>query len=59
MPIHKRMPPLKPGHLLEIGCASGAFLHAMAQKGWTSGNRIPQKAADAARRLGYAVEVGQ
>lgn len=55
----QRMPPLKPGHLLEIGCASGAFLHAMAQKGWdVKGIEFAQKAADAARRLGYAVQVG-
>jgi 2-polyprenyl-3-methyl-5-hydroxy-6-metoxy-1,4-benzoquinol methylase len=53
------MPPLTPGHLLEIGCASGAFLHAMAQKGWdVQGIEFSQKAADAARRLGHAVQVG-
>ncbi len=53
------MPPLKPGHLLEIGCASGAFLHAMAKKGWdVQGIEFSAKAADAARRLGYAVQVG-
>jgi SAM-dependent methyltransferase len=53
------MPPLTPGHLLEIGCASGAFLHAMAKKGWNvEGIEFSEKAADAARGLGYAVQVG-
>lgn len=53
------MPPLEPGHLLEIGCASGAFLHAMAQKGWeVQGIEFSQKAAAAARLLGYRVQVG-
>jgi len=28
------LPPLKPGKLLEIGCASGAFLYKMADLGW-------------------------
>ena len=28
------IPPLKPGRLLEIGCASGAYLQLMQQQGW-------------------------
>ena len=53
------MPPVTPGRLLEIGCASGAFLHAMAQKGWNvEGIEFSDKAANAARQLGYAVQVG-
>ncbi len=28
------LPFLKPGRLLEVGCASGSFLHRMAMAGW-------------------------
>jgi SAM-dependent methyltransferase len=53
------MPSLSPGHLLEIGCASGAFLHTMALKGWNvEGIEFSEKAAGAARQLGYPVQVG-
>lgn len=53
------MPPLKPGRLLEIGCASGVFLDAMAQKGWdVQGLEFSQKAASAARLLGHPVLIG-
>lgn len=48
------------GHLLEIGCASGRFLHEMAEQGWqVEGIEFSPSAADAARQLGYSVQTGQ
>ena len=53
-------PPLKPGRLLEIGCASGSFLHDMAYDGWESeGIEFSESAAQGARALGYKVHAGQ
>jgi 2-polyprenyl-3-methyl-5-hydroxy-6-metoxy-1,4-benzoquinol methylase len=53
------LPLLPPGRMLEIGCASGAFLHEMACKGWqVQGIEFSNKAAQAATRLGYHVHVG-
>jgi SAM-dependent methyltransferase len=53
------LPTLKPGRLLEIGCASGAFLHQMATKGWrVHGIEFSEKAAFAAKSLGYSVHAG-
>ena len=54
------LPSLPVGRMLEIGCASGAFLHAMAQKGWdVRGIEFSQSAADRSRKLGYPVYEGQ
>jgi len=54
-----RLPPLAPGRMLEVGCASGAFLHRMALQGWqVEGVEFSVKAALAASRLGYSVHVG-
>ncbi len=56
----ERLPALKPGRMLEIGCASGAFLHRMAAAGWQAeGIEFSESAAAAARRLGYRVYAGQ
>lgn len=53
------LPPLPPGRMLEIGCASGAFMHRMAQQGWeVEGIEFSAKAAEAARSLGYVVHTG-
>jgi 2-polyprenyl-3-methyl-5-hydroxy-6-metoxy-1,4-benzoquinol methylase len=53
------VPKLKPGKMLEIGCASGSYLHTMAQKGWAvEGVEYSPSAAKAARALGYNVAVG-
>jgi 2-polyprenyl-3-methyl-5-hydroxy-6-metoxy-1,4-benzoquinol methylase len=52
-------PPLPPGRLLEVGCASGAFLHRMALHGWqVEGIEYSANAAAAASALGYPVHVG-
>jgi len=54
-----RMPPMATGRMLEIGCASGAFLHEMAKKGWqVEGIEFSKTAGAAAARLGYTVHVG-
>jgi SAM-dependent methyltransferase len=53
------LPPLKQGRMLEIGCASGAFLHHMAFQGWqVEGIEFSEKAAHAATKLGYRVHAG-
>ena len=53
------LPPVRPGRLLEIGCASGSFLHRMAARGWqVEGIEFSEKAAKAARDLGYKVHTG-
>jgi len=55
----RKIPPLRPGLMLEIGCASGSFLYEMAQRGWqVKGLEFSEEAADAARRAGYAVHTG-
>lgn len=53
------LPPLAPGRMLEVGCASGAFLHQMASQGWqVQGIEFSEKAAQAAAQLGYRVHAG-
>lgn len=50
---------LSPGRLLEIGCASGAFMHRMAEVGWTVEGIEPSPAAGrATQSLGYPVHIG-
>ena len=52
----ERLPPLPPGRMLEIGCASGGFLHRMARQGWiVEGVEPSRTAAESARSLGYDV----
>ena len=53
------LPPLVPARLLEVGCASGAFLHQMAGLGWqVEGIEFSEKAAKAAAEHGYRVHAG-
>jgi SAM-dependent methyltransferase len=53
------LPDLPKGKLLEIGCASGSFLHLMAQRGWdVEGIEFSPDASETARKLGYRVETG-
>lgn len=55
-----RLPTLAPGRMLEIGCASGSFLHHMAGLGWdVEGIEFSPAAAAAARTLGYPVWAGR
>jgi 2-polyprenyl-3-methyl-5-hydroxy-6-metoxy-1,4-benzoquinol methylase len=53
------LPSGPPGRLLEIGCASGSYLHNMAQRGWlVEGIEFSATAAQSARALGYKVDTG-
>jgi 2-polyprenyl-3-methyl-5-hydroxy-6-metoxy-1,4-benzoquinol methylase len=53
------LPQLTPGRMLEVGCASGSFLHHMAAKDWiVQGIEFSESAAQAARLLGYKVHTG-
>jgi SAM-dependent methyltransferase len=53
------LPSVAPGRMLEIGCASGAFLAQMAAEGWqVRGIEFSAKAAAAARAAGYDVFAG-
>ena len=58
-PDNRRVPELRAGRMLEVGCASGSFLLQMARAGWdVSGIEFSDIAATAARALGYPVHVG-
>jgi 2-polyprenyl-3-methyl-5-hydroxy-6-metoxy-1,4-benzoquinol methylase len=53
------IPELPPGRMLEIGCASGNFLHRMAKDGWdVKGIEFSTSAAKTALDLGYEVHIG-
>lgn len=53
------LPPMKPGRLLEVGCASGSFLHRMADDAWrVEGIEFSPSAARIASNLGHTVHVG-
>lgn len=55
----QKVPPLVPGRMLELGCASGSYLHQMAEQGWqVQGIEYSEKAAQAAAQLGYQVHAG-
>jgi 2-polyprenyl-3-methyl-5-hydroxy-6-metoxy-1,4-benzoquinol methylase len=58
-PKTQELPTMAPTRMLEIGCASGAFLHQMAGQGWqVEGIEFSEKAAQAASKLGYKVHAG-
>lgn len=53
------LPPCKPGKFLEIGCASGSFLHRMTLQGWSVFGIEPDStSAEFARQRGYSVYLG-
>ncbi|MHB8171592.1 MAG: class I SAM-dependent methyltransferase [Thermincolia bacterium] len=53
------LPLLPKGRMLEVGCASGSFLHRMSGEGWeVEGVEFSAKAASLARSLGYKVHAG-
>ena len=53
------IPHLNPGRMLEIGCASGMYLHRLADEGWqVEGVEFSEQAAGAARALGYHIYTG-
>lgn len=52
----RELPLQAPGRLLEVGCASGAFLARAASEGWTaSGIEFSDEAAQRARAAGFDV----
>ena len=54
-----RLPRLQPGRVLEIGCASGAFLNKLSRGGWKAeGVEFSETAAQSARSLGFSVYSG-
>jgi 2-polyprenyl-3-methyl-5-hydroxy-6-metoxy-1,4-benzoquinol methylase len=54
-----KIPDLMPGRMLEVGCASGSYLHEMAVKGWqVEGIEFSDMSAQAARKFGYSVHSG-
>lgn len=54
------VPRLTPGVMLEVGCASGGFLHHMQRQGWrVFGIEFSESAAKQARQLGFDVTAGQ
>jgi|EndMetStandDraft_4_1072995.scaffolds.fasta_scaffold169651_1 SAM-dependent methyltransferase len=55
----RRLPDVPPGHLLEIGCASGNFLIEAKRRGWsTEGIEFSEAAAETARQRGLHVQTG-
>jgi len=55
----RKIPQLPPGRMLEIGCASGAFLQQMSSLGWqVEGLEMSVKAAHHACSLGFPVRAG-
>ncbi|MCD6322889.1 MAG: class I SAM-dependent methyltransferase [Clostridiales bacterium] len=53
------LPSIEPGLMLELGCASGSYLHQMARQGWqVEGIEYSTKAAKNARKPGYKVHIG-
>ena len=55
----ENLPDLRPGRLLEVGCASGSFLHRMSEQSWeVEGIEFSSRAAEAASRLGARVHAG-
>jgi 2-polyprenyl-3-methyl-5-hydroxy-6-metoxy-1,4-benzoquinol methylase len=55
----QRLPPQPVGRMLEIGCASGSFMHQMSVERWAvSGIEFSPSAAEAARALGFGVHTG-
>ena len=53
------LPKMDPGNLLEVGCASGSFLHTMRLSGWqVEGIEFSDAAAENARRHGFTVHTG-
>lgn len=55
----RRLPPIPPGHAVEVGCASGAYLLQLREQGWsTEGIEYSDAAAEHARAKGLDVQTG-
>jgi 2-polyprenyl-3-methyl-5-hydroxy-6-metoxy-1,4-benzoquinol methylase len=54
-----RLPPLPAGRMLEIGCATGAYMESVQRAGWAvEGIEFSEPAAQRARAKGFRVETG-
>jgi SAM-dependent methyltransferase len=54
----RRLPPVRPGRMLELGCASGGYLREAALLGWdVEGIEFSESAAANARAAGLRVQV--
>jgi SAM-dependent methyltransferase len=55
----RRLPLAPPGHLVEVGCASGAWIAEQRARGWSvEGLEFSESAANTARSLGLVVQTG-
>lgn len=55
----RQLPPIEPGHLLEIGCASGSYLEMARAAGWTvEGVEFSGTAARQTAQRGIPVQTG-
>jgi SAM-dependent methyltransferase len=53
----RQVPDMIPGHLLEVGCASGDYLEEMRERGWqVQGIEFSDKAAEAGRAKGLPIQ---
>ena len=53
----RKLPPLEPGHVVELGCAAGGFLEEMRAAGWAcSGIEFSEASAQAARDKGFDIQ---
>lgn len=56
---YNKIPNIKPGNMLEIGCASGSYLKKMSDKGWNvRGIEFSKQATKNSRNLGFNVHCG-
>lgn len=53
----RKIPPISPGRMLELGCASGAFMEEVRAQGWSvEGVEFSDSAAEIARGKGFLVQ---
>jgi SAM-dependent methyltransferase len=55
----RALPPIPPGHMLEIGCSSGYYMEQVRHLGWqVDGIEFSDQAASIARSKGFSVQTG-
>jgi len=53
----RQLPPVTPGRMLEVGCASGSYMEQMRNIGWrVDGIEFSESASSAARAKGFKVQ---
>ena len=56
----RRLPPVSPGLMLEVGCSSGNYMEQARELGWqVEGIEFSQDAAAIAKSKGFEVQVGR